>query len=81
MCENKNKVRVQVCYEKGCDLLDKEYSLEITGFIGSLDISDIDEQNGTGDVSLIQDAVYEWIKPDNLPDAQVVIILDLVESG
>lgn len=77
----KNKVRVQVSYEKGCDLTEKEYSIEIIGFVGSLNISDIDEKNGVGDVALIQDAVYEWMTSQKLPDAQVVIILDLVESG
>ena len=79
--EMKNKVRVQICYEKECDINEKEYSIEIIGFVGSLNISDIDEKNGISDISLIQDAVYEWMTSQKLPDAQVVIILDLVESG
>lgn len=77
----KNKVRVQICYEEGCDLTEKEYSLEIIGFVGSLNISDLDEKHGTGDASLIQEAVYEWMEPESLPNAQVVIVLDLLESG
>ena len=81
MNEIKNTVRVQVCYEEGCDLSEKEYSLEIIGFIGSLDISDIDEHNGVGDGALTREAVYEWIDADKLPKGQTVITLDLKESG
>jgi len=77
----KNTVRVQVCYEEGCDLSEKEYSLDIIGFIGSLNISDIDEHNGIGDGALIREAVYEWIDGDKLPKGQTVITLDLKESG
>jgi hypothetical protein len=79
--EMKNRVRVQICYDKGCNLTEKEYSLEIIGFVGLLNISDLDEKHGTGDACLIQNAVYEWMEPEKLPDAQVVIVLDLLESG
>jgi hypothetical protein len=77
----KNLVRVQICYDKGCDLREKEYSIEVIGLVGTLNISDLDEKHGTGDASLIQEAVYEWLEPDKLPDSQVVIVLDLKESG
>ena len=79
--EFKNSVRVQVCYEEGCDLREKEYSIEILNFVGSLNVSDNDEKNGVGDIALIQEAVYEWIDEEKLPIGQIVITLELVESG
>ncbi len=73
----KNRVRVIITYGPDNDLTDKEYTLEIVGLCGSLDIF---SHGGVDCISLIQEAVYEWMEPENLPK-EAVIELDLLESG
>jgi hypothetical protein len=72
-----NYVEVCIYTELGCDPSRGEYSVVISSFIGSLDISSI---GGVDDVSLIQQCIENSIDEINLPSegcAQVI----LKESG
>lgn len=72
-----NIVNVTMFLESGCDPSDGEYGLNITQFIGALDIS---AAGGVDDITLIKDAIENNIDFSALPKEGFVEIR-LKESG
>ena len=72
-----NYVLVNVIVESGCCINQGEYQIDITNFIGFLDISSI---GGVDDISLIRDCIDEHVSSMKI-DGDAVICLMLKESG
>jgi len=72
-----NYVQALIQTESDCDPSIGEYSLSITGFIGSLDLS---SGGGTDDISLIKDAIENHVDFTSLPPEGWTEVL-LKESG
>ena len=76
--ESKNGIKVQVDYDKGCDLSEGQYSLVIIELSSKIDISD----KGS-DIRMIQQAVYDWLiaqKNCTATTEAATIVLDLAED-
>ena len=79
--ESKNGVKVQVDYNKGCDLSERQYSLVMTSFVGIIDV--LDDNNVLNDIAMIQKSVYDWLIAQRNCTATTeaaTIVLDLVED-
>ena len=72
-----NYVQALIQTENDCDPSIGEYSLSITGFVGSLDLSSI---GGVDDISLIKDAIENHVDFVSLPPEGWTEVL-LKESG
>ena len=72
-----NVVSVLIFTEAGCDFDDGEYTAEISGFVGTLDIS---SNGGVDDVSLVKEAIEEEIDASLLPKEGVTQVM-LEETG
>lgn len=75
--DNPIYVRVAITTESGCDATDGEYSLELTGFTGALDI---DSPGGVDDISLIKEAIEDHVDFSSLPKEGITLVT-LRESG
>lgn len=72
-----NTVAVLVTTEDDCDPKEGEYDLTVSQIIGELDIRSL---GGRDDVSLIQEAISEWIGTADLPEHGITEVV-LRESG
>lgn len=72
-----NYVQVLIHTESGCDPKDGEYWLEISGFVGCLDIS---SPGGVDDVSLIMECIENNMDFSTLPEEGTTEVT-LRESG
>lgn len=72
-----NYVSVAIRTESGCDPKEDEYSMEISGFTGFLDIS---SPGGTDDIELIKECIRNDFDFDSLPEEGITEVI-LVESG
>lgn len=72
-----NFVECVISVEDGCNVEDEEYSLAITGIIGSIDINAV---GGVDDVTLIKEAISDGIPIEKYPKNGTMHIV-LEESG
>lgn len=75
--QGKNIVEVMIGTELGCDIEEDEYSIHISGFLGSIDLS---QPGGTDDASLIKDCIDNNIHLLKLPEEGHTRVI-LIESG
>ncbi len=73
-----NFVQVHIITESGCDPHEKEYTLLLTGFIGTFNL--LVGGGGMDDVSLIQECIDENLDFDKLPKEGATEII-LEETG
>lgn len=72
----KSKVRLSVFVEDGCNPEEEEYSLEITGLIGTINITGV---GGECDIDLIKECFEEDCK-EHVKECGIYYF-DLIESG
>jgi len=74
------EIKVRIDYEEDCNPKDDEYSTSLISFNDVLNITRTDTERGVDDITLINEAIDEYIAKNNLPRSGP-IVLTLIESG